>query len=798
MESWIQDFRYSIRVLAKERGFTLVALLTLALGIGANTAIFSAIDAVLLKPLPYRDPGRLMAISEKPPAFPRNSVSAATFLDWKNQNHVFEQVAGRESTKFNLLKPKGAEEIPGARVSPNYFQLLGIQPALGRTFLNGEDTDGKDNVAVLTNLEWRRTFGSRREIIGEAITLDGRKFTVVGILPAESIFDRGLPQIFVPLTFPANPSRSSHFLAVYGRLKPGFTKEQAQSEMDVIASGISERFPETNKGWGVALDFLNDVSVTPNTRQSLLVLGGAVVLVLLIACANLANLTLAKVTGRQREISIRAALGAGRLRIVRQFLTECVILSIAGGLLGISIGYWLVTAFSLLIPRSLLPAAAHLRVDDRVLIFALMISVLTGLIFGVVPAWQASKTNISGSLQDVGRSATASLGRRFLGSMIVISEVALSIVLLIGSFLLMRSLSKLQSADVGFKPEGLLSMQVNLRQSKYKTEEQAIAFYSAAINELARLPGVRSVGLATDLPIAGWSFGVPFNLPSHAVADAAKRPFAHYQAVNKDYFNAVGIPLLEGRTFTDADRRDSQRVAIVNQTLAHVFFAGEDAVGKIITVGDEATPTLIVGITGDVKLYSPADLESNHNVEIYCPYTQAPSLTSYLAVRSNGDPSSLVSSVRTALMSVDKNQPVIGIRTMKEALSESLSSQLFDTVLLGIFAAIAMLLSAIGLYGIISYTVAQQTRDIGVRLALGAQKRDVLGMVISHGMGLIGLGTAIGLGAAIILTRTLSSLLYKVSATDPLSFIATPVTLAAIALVACYISLPNGPQKSIQ
>jgi len=790
IETLWRDIRHGLRLMVKNPGFTAVAVLSLALGIGANTAIFSIIDAVLLKPLPYVDPDRLMTVSERPPGFPRNTISPATFLDWRDQNKVFEQMSATAGVNLNLTGGDRPEQIQGANVTANYFDLLGVNAAVGRTFAKGDDEPGKPLIAVLTNRLWQRRFGGQTSIVGTAITLNDAQYTVIGVLPANSSFDRGASQIFLPMYLgPNNITRKNHFLVAQARLKPGVTKEQAQSNMDAIASGIAERFPTTNKGWGVTLDMMNDVRITATVKQSMLILFGAVGLVLLIACGNLANLTLAKVSARQKEISTCVALGASRIRIIRQFLTESLVLAITGGVLGILSGYWMLKALRLLIPPSTIPAAADIRMDYRVLLFTIGLSVMTGLIFGLAPALQASKVDISESLKSGGRNSSAQASRKLLSHLLVISEIALSLVLLVGSFLLIRSLSQLQHSDLGFQTDNLLTLPVTLPNSKYKTDWQVTDFYTQAIQKVKALPGVDTVGLATDLPIVGWSFGVQFEVTGRPAVDNAHRPFAHSQSVNPDYFRALSIPIVKGRAFTDQDRATDPAVAIINQTIARNFFPNEDPIGKHLTVADDTAPTReIVGVVADVKIYGPSsEFNNRSNFEFFAPYAQVPFPLTYIAIKTNVPPMRLAETVQREFLSLDKDQPITSVRTMDEIISESLSNETFNTSLLSVFAAIAILLSAIGIYGILSYTVTQQTREIGIRIALGAQHSEVLKLVVGHGMKLVGIGVVTGLAAAFALTRTMSGLLYKVSAIDPLTYAATPVAIVFIALVACYL-----------
>jgi predicted permease len=783
-----RDLRYGARALLKQPGFTLIALLTLALGIGVNTAIFSVVDAVIFKALPYKDADRLVMLWERPPKFPRNSVSAANFLDWQSQSKLFEQMAARSFSNFNLSGTGQPERVAGARVSTNFFELLGVQTALGRAFLSTEEQPGQARVTVLSHRFWETRFGAQASVVGNTIALDGEPYTVVGVLKPNSGFDEAGTQLFVPLAFNPNQlNRSSHFLTVLARLKPDVTQAQAQAELDAIAAGIAERHPDTNKGWGVTIDPLRDRVINPQLRQTVLILFGAVVFILLIACANLANLTLARVTSRQREIAIRAALGAARWQLVKQFLTESVLLSLLGGALGFALGRWLLDLFTALMPRFTLPAEAQVAVDRRILLFTLGLSVLSGLIFGLVPAWQASKPSLTDALKE-GSGAGVGGSRRRLSSFLIVAEVALALTLLIGSGLLIRSLFHLQRAPLGFDGHNVLTLHVGLPRTKYPTNEQVATFYSEALRRLQALPGIERAALVTDLPIVGWSYGVFFGVEGRPTASRSERPAAHSQVISPDYFRTLGIPLLKGRAFTERDNAGAPRVAIINETLARKHFPNEDPLGKRL-LDDSDTPVYyeIVGVAGNVKVYGLGDKAPEENAEIYVPYTQLPTRGSFIAVRTTGAPLQGVSAVQRELHALDKDQPITAVSSMAQVIDRTLADERFNTALLIIFATAAALLAAIGIYGVIAYTVAQHTREIGIRLALGAQTGDVLRLMLGQGMVLVGAGVLLGLGASFVLMRVLSGLLSGVSASDPLTFALAALVLAGVSLLACYV-----------
>jgi putative ABC transport system permease protein len=789
MTTLLKNLRYGMRALLKQPGFTITALLTLALGIGANTAIFSVLDAVLLKPLPFEEPDHLVMVWEKPPRYTRNSVSAANFLDWKNQNKVFSQIAARSGRSFNLSGLDQPEKIPGALVSATYFDLLGVRAALGRTFLSEEDKPGNERVVILTHRLWQQRFGADAGLIGRNIMLDGEKYTVVGVLKPDSNFDRGNTQLFAPLAFDsARASRSSHFLTVFARLNDGVTLEQAQADMDAIAVSISEQYPDTNRGWGVTIDRLRDQVISKDLQKTLLILFGAVFLILLIACANLANLTLARTSARQKEISIRAALGASRRQLATQFLTESVLLAFVGGVLGAGLGWLIVKMFTSLIPSGALPAEAEIALDYRVLLFTLGLSIMTGIAFGLIPALQASNPDLNDALKEGSRSSTAGSGRRYVSNMLIVSEVALALVLLIGSGLLIRSLFQLQQVDVGFRPENVLTMHVSLPRTKYQNPEQTAVFYNEVMHRIESIPGVESAGMVTDLPIVGWSYGIFFDVESRPSASPSERPAAHLQVVSPDYFRTLSIPVLKGRSFTEQDHSTSRSVVVINETLARRYFADEDPIGKHMT-WDSNPPKQyeIVGIVSNVKVYGLGDKAPEENAEAYVPFAQNPQRDSYIAVRTSNSPMRMAGTVKNEILQLDSDQPVTQVRSLEQIISDSLSDEKFNTLLLVIFAAVAVALAAVGIYGIISYTVTQNTREIGIRMALGAQKRDVLRLVIGQGMILTITGVGIGLAVAFVITRVMESLLYQVSVTDSLTFAVTPLLLAAVALLACYI-----------
>jgi putative ABC transport system permease protein len=793
MQTLWQDLRYGVRLLVRSPGFTATAVLCLALGIGANTAIFSVVDAVLLKPLPYQDPDRLLMLWEKPPGGGNNVVSAANFRDWSDQNRVFEGMAAIATDSFNLSGVEEPENVPGKRVSANFFALLGPKPALGRTFLPEEEQTGKDKVVVLSYNLWQRRFGGDPHLIGKPITLNSRKYTVVGVM--SSYFTRDLPaHLWIPLAFETKqPNREFHFLEVLARLKPGVTLGQAQAEMDIIAQSIAQQYPKTNRNWGVTLQPFRDQIVARDLRQSLLVLLGAVGFVLLIGCANVANLMLARGASRQKEVAVRAALGAGRSRLIRQFLTESALLAMVGGSLGFLLAYWLVDLLTAVMPPFTLPSEAEVAVDQRVLLFTLGVSLLTGILFGLAPAWQTTKPHLNESLKEGGRSSTASLGRYRFRSWLVVAEVALALVLLVGAGLLIHSFWRLHQVRPGFRSDKVLTMAMTIPRTKYSQAEQVAAFYRQTLQRVEALAGVERAAVSSTLPLRGWNIGMPFSIEGRAAQAAAELQGALFQIISPGYFQAMGIPLLKGRGLTEQDTSQAPHVAVINQVMVSRFFAKEDPIGKrlmtesLISGREQLGPTVlweIVGIAGNVK---DSGLREQESPAIYVPSAQSPWPFMSLAVRTRTDPVGMVSAVKSAIREVDPDQPVTDVKTMDQIVAESLSQPRFWVMLLGLFAVIAWVLAAVGIYGVLSYSVTERTHEIGIRMALGAERRDVLRLVIGQGMVLILMGVGIGLAGAFGLTRLMSSLLYSVTATDPVTFLVVSLLLTAVACLACYI-----------
>jgi putative ABC transport system permease protein len=783
-----QHLRYAARVLLKTPSFSVVAVLALALGIGVNSAIFSVVNALLIRPLPYADSERLVKINNfEGRSNSDSAVSPPGFVDYRDQSHSFESVSATYlgNTALNFSEDGEPERLSGGRVSANFFTTLAVQPMLGRVFVAEEDQPGKNRVVVLSHSLWNRRFGADRDLVGKDITLNGQSFTVIGVMPANFQWksdDLWRPLALAPESF-APDQRGSEYLSVIARLKREATIEQAQAEMDTIANNIRLNNPSFyggDPGWGVRVTSLHD-EVVGGIKPTLLILLGAVGLVLLIACANVANLLLARAAARQKEIAIRTALGASRFQLIRQLLTESMLLSLVSGGLGLMLAVWgvdvLVAAGGNSIPR-----AQEIGIDARVLGFTFMVSLLTALLFGVVPAIQASKADLQLALKEGGRGSTAN--RQRLRAVLVVADVALSLVLLIGAGLLIKSFGRLQDVSPGFQPQGLLTMQVSLPAFKYREANQIRAFYEATIEGIKSIPGVQAAGAVSDLPLSGSVHSGSFNIEG-SPATPGDELHADIRSATPEYFQTMQIPLLKGRFFTDQDTREGRPVAIIDETLAQHYFPNEDPLGKRVEF-QQGKPIWreIVGVVGRVK-HKALDVEFKDN--LYSPHAQVSYSTMFLVVRTVNDPMSLVSAVRGSIKAVDKDQPVHKVTAMEQLLADSLGQRRLSVMLFGLFAAVAMVLAAVGLYGVISYSVTQRTNEIGIRMALGAERSDIFKMVIGQGLALTLAGVGLGLAGAFALTRVMSSLLFNVTPTDPVTFALVPLLLAGAALVACFV-----------
>jgi putative ABC transport system permease protein len=791
MDILLRELRYSARMLIKSPGFTAVAVLALTLGIGANTAIFSVVNSVLLRPLPYSDPGRLMQLWESKPAIGRNEITASypNFADWRDQNHVFDQVVAYADWTFNLTGNGEPERIRSTIVSPAFFSVLSIQPIHGRVFLAGEDQSGKDHVAVIGESLWQRRFESDPNIIGRSINLDNESFTVIGVIrrgvQAPLLSDE--IELWAPLSHGGGfDNRRGHYLKVIARLNPGTTPQQAQAEMNTIAGRLEQQYPESNKGLGVRVVSLGD-QIVGNTRTSLLVMLGAVVFVLLIGSANVANMLLSRAAARQKEIAIRTALGAGRWQIVRQLLTESMLLSLLSGTFGLLVAIWGIDLLVTLSPADL-PRVKEVTIDLRVLGFTLAVSLLTGVLFGLLPALQASRPNLNERLKAGSRNATSGINRQRLRGSLVIAEIALSLMLLVGAGLLIRSFLRLKAVNPGFNPSNVLTMRIDLTGPRYKTGAQVIAFHNQLLERLKQLPGIESASTRSYVPIArdeSWA-NLRFNLEGRT-GDDSDPLLAFYNAVSPDYFQTMMIPLLKGRGFSERDVRGTQNVAIVNSTLAQRYFRGDDALGKRISLEDnpkEEDWITIVGIVGDTK---PRELRSESVAELYMPYNQQPEEGMSLMIRHSDRDAGVAAAVRNEVLALDKDQPVYSVRSLDSVLSESVAGPRFRTLVLGVFAGVALILASVGIYGVISYGVSQRTQEIGIRMALGARTPDALKLVVKGGMMLVLIGVAIGIAGAFALTRLLTSLLFGVAPTDAMTFASVAALLIIVSALACYI-----------
>ena len=780
-------------MLLRSPGFTIVATLTLALGIGANTAIFSYVDGVLLKPLPYAHPERICMVWEKPPGFDRNGISTLNYLDWASQNTVFDRMAGQRGESVTMTGIPKPVQLRAAKVSAGFFDIFGATAALGRTFAPDEDQRGKPHVAVLSNRLWKNQFGGAKDIIGHKILLDSEPYTVIGVLPADSPFDRQFSEIWLPLVFePKDMTRNFHWFISYARLKEGVTIEQTRSQMKVIGERIAKLYPDSNKGWGVTVDRFEDRVVGDQLRRSLYVLLGAVAAVLLIACANLANLTLARGTSREREVAIRASLGAGRWRLVRQFLAENILLSLAGGALGLGLGFAMVAGLNALTPPFTLPSEAVIRIDTRVLMFTLGISILTGIIFGIAPALQAASPKLAETIKEGGRGATAGGARGRLRNALVIAETALAFILLTGAGLLIRSFDALMNVHTGFDGTNVLTMDLPLSPAKVTDGDQAILYTRRIIEAAAALPGIREAAITSALPLQGWHNGMPFQIVGAPFRDRANRDACAFKMVSPSYFRSLGIHVERGRGLEERDQKNAPPVTVINETMAKRFFKGSNPVGRRISVQEMVygkpnlgpeIPWEVVGVITDEKLNG---LDDTRSPAMYVPYSQSPTQYVSLAVKTAANPEAMQQAILTAVQQINPDQALPNVRTMARIESESNGPIRLRTTLMTGFAAIAMLLAAIGIYGVISYSVAQRTHEMGVRAALGASAGAILHLVIQGGMMRVVAGLAIGMCGALALTRTMKSLLFEVSTWDPWTLASVGLALIAVGMMACY------------
>jgi len=789
IEDFFMDLRFSLRMLRKSPGFTMIAVMTLALGIGANTAIFSLVNTVLLRPLPYKDAERLVTVwgYNKARGYTTDLVSPLDFADWRSQNHVFESMAASTDLQYTLTGRGEPAVIIAYAFSADYFRVLGVEPLLGRTFLPEEEQPGKNHVAVLSYSMWESRFGGDRDIVGKTITLDAAPYTVVGVMPPEFKYP-ALTELWTPFTVAAEAAndRGYRYLRVMARLKPGVTMQQAQTEMNAIAGRLALEYPKTNKDD----DATNLISLRERTsgdvRPALLVLLCAVGFVLLIACANVANLLLARAAGRQKEVAVRTALGATRLRLVRQFLTESMLLGLLGGGVGVLLASLCTRALVTMFPSTIfnlnIPRVEEIPMDGWVLVFALTVSLLTGAVFGLVPALQAC-LNTNSALKESGRGlAGGTQGRRFRNTLVV-AELALSLILLTAAGLTLRSFVHLLRGDLGFNADHVLTIRVLPPNNKYETDAKKIAFSDQVMERIQSLPGVKAAGTVTFLPLSGWWGGRTVALESQATPED-QRPKMMWSSVTPGYFRALGIPLLKGRLFTERDNQGAPGVAIISKSLARRLAPNGEPLGERIDVQGVKGAVEVVGVVGDVHhMGMTAELTS----EVYLPFAQVPEPIMCFGIRTDGDPYSVAKEAQRAIWAVDKDQAVGFVMSMSQLASESLAPQRVMMLILGAFGGMALVMAAVGLYGVIANSVAQRTHEIGVRMALGARSGDVLKLVVGQGLGLVAAGIAIGLGGAFGLMRFVSSLLYGVRASDPVTLAGAALVLAGVALGASYI-----------
>ena len=799
----IQDLRLAFRSLINTPGFTLVAIITVALAIGANTTVFSLVNALLLRPLPYKNPQELVLLWEKFSAqgLDQIPVSAPEYLDYEKELKSL-QVAGFDYVDLNLTAGEMPERIAGSVVTPSVFSVLGVEPIRGRAFTQGEFGEGNDNVVVISERLWKRRFNSDPQFVGKQLSLNGRSYTVIGIMAEEFQFPLPFfngqggtfgPQVDVwkPIAFTKNDleSRGSRSFGVVGRLKPGVSLAQAQAEVDTLIAGWLQRFPDNyapETRFGGTLYKFHD-QVVGGMRTALVIFLGAVALVLLIACANLTTMLLARAGAREREFAIRVALGAGPARLLRQMLTESVLLALLGGIAGLFLAVWGLNLLRALGSQTV-PRIAEVNLDLRVLLVTLVTSVVTGILFGLVPALASAKPELTEALKEGGRGSTTGTRRNRVRNALVISEVALALVLLVAAGLLLKSFVRLQNVDPGFDPRNVLSMEISLPVAKYPRGKPVIDFHAEMIRRVQALPGVEAAGLTSILPLSGSNSDSSFAIEGRNSFQEKVYPDEEIRVVTEDYFKVLKVPLVQGRFFDQRDQADAPQVAIINQAFARKWFPNQDAVGKKITFSDTRKPDpkwiTIAGMVGDMR---HRGLDAEAKPEYYLPHPQNPYRGMILALRSKQDPRSLAESIRREIRRLDPELPAANVRTLENVASDSIAPRRLSVVLISVFAAVALVLASVGIYGVMSFLVVQRTHEIGVRMALGAQRNDVLRLVVGHGMRLVLVGSVLGLIMALMSTRALSAMLYRVGAFDPATFAGVTIALALVALLASYI-----------
>jgi putative ABC transport system permease protein len=796
MDALLQDLRFAFRGLRRSPGFTTAAVLCLALGIGANTAVFSVLNSVLLRPLPFKDPERIVVVwgqmlSDDMRELP---ASGAEFLDYREQVKSFSEVAAVINRYINLTGQDTPERLVAARVSANLFPLLGVEPALGRTFLPEEDKFGNEKVVLLSHGLWRRRFGGDPGILGRKLTLSEEPYTVVGVMPPSFRFKIGMfdHDLWIPIAIHLEklPPRSFRGLEVVARLKPGVSLEQAEAEIDALAASFQRDYPEVydaESGWGIDLVPLQD-QIVGDSRPALILLMGTVALVLLIACANVANLLLARSTARQKEVAIRGALGASRGGLLRQFLTESVLLSLLGGACGLVLAYWGIRTVVALNPGNL-PRLNEVGIDGPVLAFTLTVSVLTGILFGLAPALRAFRPDLQGTLKEGGKTSGQGSGHKRLRNALVVAEMAVALVVLVGAGLLVRSLLRLQEVDPGFRPEGVLTLQVYLSPTKYRDGPQQAAYVQRLLESLRQVPGVQGVGAVSGLPLGEVQALVEATLEGYVQGREEATPTVDWRPASPGYLEVMGIPLLQGRGFSDLDHAEAQQVAIVDDSLVRRFWPGQNPIGKRLQLttgrGDGSTVwRTVVGVVGHVRALS---LEGESREQVYTPLAQSPFPYISVALRTASDSLQIGDAVRQAIWAVDPDQPVDKVQPMTQIVQGAAAGRRSYAVLLGAFAVVALVLATVGVYGVMAYSVAQRHHEIGIRMALGARPADVLKLVVAQGLALAGIGLVLGAALSLWSSRWVESLLFGVSATDLATLLGVAVLLGGVTLLASYL-----------
>lgn len=792
--SVLRDLQYAIRLLRSRPGFSAVAIATIGLTIGANSAMFSFVNGLLLRPLPYPDADRIVRVLERLPTGGPNGISTLNYLDWTTQNAVFEYIAAEAGWRATLTGGDEPILIQAARVSVHYFDIFGVRPALGRTFLPGEDQPGNDHVVLLSHALWESRFGADPAMLGRDISLNGEAHTVIGVLEKGGPFDRAAARIWKPLAFqPSNMTRDFRWLGASAKLKPGVTLETAQAEMDVVGRRIANAYPESNEGWGVAVDRLADVLIGPQLRTAVTVLFAATAFVLLIGCANLANLALARGTSRERDMAVRAALGAGRWRLVRQLVIEHVVIALCGGIVGVGVGYAALTWIQSLIPPDTLPPAVDIGMDASVLLFTLTVALVTGLLFGAAPAAQATRRNLIGALKEGGHGTTAGSSGRVRG-VLVVAEIALAFVLLVASGLLMRSFYELLDIDPGFNATDVLTAALPMSQEQHPDPVELNAYLASIREAVEAVPGVGQTAITSALPLQGWGYGVPYTVAGREVVDRAARRPAFFKIVSPSYFDALDITLRAGRVLSDNDIAGAPPVALINETLARREFADEDPIGRRILVQEIEPGTTalgreiaweIVGVIADEKITGLGD---EFSAGMYVSNQQSPTYGINLIVRAAMPPQSLQRAVRSAVASVNRDQALSDVRTLEQIVDLSMSGNRVVSTLLAVFASMALLLAAVGIYGVISYTAAQRTHEMGIRAALGATAGNLRNSIVTGGMRLTVIGLSIGLAGTFAAARVLSSMLYGVGTHDPQTIAVVAALLSGVAGLACFLA----------